>query len=63
MTAVCDLCGCPLERPESVALHACAECRLCIANENTESLSERRRQIVEERIARLGQSNTKGEQA
>jgi hypothetical protein len=32
VTAACSFCGCPLVRPESKALRACAECRLCIAN-------------------------------
>jgi hypothetical protein len=49
----CDLCGADLFRAESVALRACLECRIIIANENDESLSDKRRRVVAERMAQL----------
>lgn len=49
----CDLCGTPLVRPDSVALRACLECRLVIASENAESLSDRRARVIAERLAEL----------
>lgn len=53
MTATCDLCGTPLVRTESKDLSACAECRLVIANENGDSLSDKRRRVISERMAEL----------
>lgn len=49
----CTLCGKPLARPDSIALGACLECRLIITNENEESLSDRRRRVIAERMAEL----------
>lgn len=49
----CDLCGCDLFRAESVTLRACLECRLVITNENEESLSDKRRRVVAQRLSEL----------
>lgn len=53
MTAVCAFCECPLERADSKQYGVCLECRVVIANENTTSLSERRRRVVAARLAEL----------